>query len=431
MATNSEDEIVAVPEPAVQGLSEKRTMNENMQQKLGNILIIDDELGPRESIRIVLGGEYNCHLAQDGEEGIEVLKKTPMDLVVLDIKMPKIDGIETLKRIKEVDPEVMVVLLTGYGTLETAQKAIRLGAFDYLKKPFDIEELREVVKKGLEKKTEHEIEKAHVDDLEKVISKMKREMSNFDRMSKLGSLSAGIVHEMKNPLTVILGYTQMILSSVKQSSDSDSIKLSPKSMDYLNVIERETMHCADIAKNLLTVSRESSDEFVKTDMHEIIANTEVLIQPQCSVNQITVAKELADGPVYAQIIQSNVHDILLNLCMNAIYATSKGGQIRFRTVIADKRGTQLSDITEEERDYLDRQTNESFVAIEIHDTGCGIPEDSRSRIFEPFFSTKDGESGTGLGLPVSKEKAEKNSGNLSLVRTGPEGTTFRLLLPMA
>ncbi len=431
MAVYDEDEIAAAPVSEVQELSERRNMKENTEQKLGNVLIIDDELGPRESIRIVLGGEYNCHLAQDGEEGIEVLKQNPVDLVILDIKMPKIDGIETLRRIKEVNPDVMVVLLTGYGTLETAQKAIRLGAFDYLKKPFDIEELREVVRKGLEKKSEYETEKAHVDDLEKVISRMKQEMSNFDRMSKLGSISAGIVHEMKNPLTVILGYTQMILSSVKQSSDADGIRLSPKSMEYLNVIERETMHCADIAKKLLTVSRGSSDEFMRTDIHEIIANTEVLIQPQCSVNQISVEKELADGPVHTNAIQSNIHDILLNLCMNAIHATSKGGRVRFRTMIAGKQGTELSDITEEERDYLNRQTHESFVAIEVHDTGRGIPEEFRGRIFEPFFSTKDGESGTGLGLPVSKEKAEKNNGNLNLVRTGPEGTTFRLLLPTA
>ena len=153
-------------------------------------------------------------------------------------------------------------MMTGDASVDSALKALKRGAYDYLKKPFDIEELREVVRKGLEKKSDHETEKAHVDDLEKVISKMRREMSNFDRMSKFGSLSAGIVHEMKNPLTVILGYTQMILSSVKQSSDADGIKLSPKSMEYLNVIERETMHCADIAKKLLTVSRGSSDEFM-------------------------------------------------------------------------------------------------------------------------------------------------------------------------
>jgi len=402
----------------------------NIKATKGTILIIDDELSPRESIRMVLSGEHNCLLAEDGENGLELLEQNPIDLIILDIKMPGIDGIETLRRIRAVNPNVVVVLLTAYGTLGTAQNGIRLGAFDYLTKPFDIQELREVVRRGLEKKSRQESEKAHVDDLEKIIDRMQHEMSNFDRMSKLGSLSAGIVHEMKNPLTVILGYTQMILSSIKDGGNDDDVKLSGKSLQYLNVIEKETMHCADIARKLLTVSKASQDEFTKTDIHEIIDNTEVLIQPQCSINQITLKKELADGPIYSSVIQNNIHDILLNLCINAIHATGKSGLISLRSVVTDKLGNGLADITGEERRYLNQQISEKFVAIEVQDSGCGVPEELRERIFEPFFTTKEGQFGTGLGLSVSREKAEKNHGKLSLVHTGPKGTTFRLLLPI-
>ncbi len=406
-------------------------MNSNIEAKKGTILIIDDELGPRESIRTILGGEHNCLLAEDGLNGLELMKKNPIDLVILDIKMPGIDGIETLRRIKEINPDVVIVLLTAYGALGTAQKAIRLGAFDYLTKPFDIQEMRDVVKRGLEKKSRYETEKAHFDDLEKIIDRMQHEMSNFDRMSKLGSLSAGIVHEMKNPLTVILGYTQMILSSIKEDGNGEDMKLSGKSLHYLNVIEKETVHCADIARKLLAVSKASQDEFTQTDINEIISNTEVLIQPQCSINQITLKKELADGPIYSSVIESNIHDILLNLCINAIYATGKGGMIRLCSVVTDKLGNDLSDIAGEERKYLNEQSAEKFLAVEVQDSGCGVPEEHRERIFEPFFTTKEGQYGTGLGLSVSREKAERNYSKLSLVRTGPKGTTFRLLLPIA
>ena len=401
-------------------------MSEN---KKGSVLIIDDELGPRESIRIVLGGQHECVVAENGRHGLELLEKNPVDLVILDIKMPGIDGIETLRRIKEKRPDVMVVLLTGFGTLDTAQKAIRLGAFDYLKKPFDIDDLRDVVQKGLSRKFDQEAEKARVDDLERITDRMKNEMSNFDRMTKLGTLSAGIIHEMKNPLTVILGYTQMILAGVKQSTDGNELKLSEKSLKYLNVIEKETMRCADIAKKLLEVSKASKDTFAALDIREIIANTEVLIQPQCSVNQIFIRNEVPEAPLYANVIQSTIHDILLNLCFNAIQAMTNGGKIVISSAVVDRDGANLSDITAEEKEYMSRQSAEGYVSVAVEDAGAGIPDENIKKIFEPFFTTKDGETGTGLGLPLAKEKAKKNSGNLSLVRTGPGGTIFRLLLP--
>ena len=402
-----------------------------MEERKGNILVIDDELGPRESIRIVLSGEHNCTVAEGGEHGLRLLEETPVDLVILDIKMPGLDGIETLKRIRDKRPDVMVILLTGYGTLETAQEAIRFGALDYLKKPFDIQELRDVVRRGLKKKFDAENEQARYDGLEKLIDKMRGEMANFDRMSKLGTLSAGIVHEMKNPLTVILGYTQMILSTMKESEAEGDLKLSGKSAHYLGVIERETIHCAEIAKKLLSISKASAEEFNVEDLREILSNTEVLVAPQCSVNQISIEKIQPEEPLNANVIQSQIHDILLNLSINAIHAIGKDGKVTLRSVSTGKDLANLLEVSEEEREYVGGQSTERFAAIEVEDSGTGIPEEYRERIFEPFFTTKKGEAGTGLGLPVSKEKAEKNSGHLGLVRTGPQGTMFRLLLPLS
>jgi putative nucleotidyltransferase with HDIG domain len=116
------------------------------------ILIIDDELAPRESIRMVLKDRYDVSTASGAHEGLEMMSKNPVDLVVMDIKMPKMDGITALQEIKKRHPDTEVILLTAYASLDTARDAIRFGAFDYLIKPFDKDDILLVVEKGLEKK---------------------------------------------------------------------------------------------------------------------------------------------------------------------------------------------------------------------------------------------------------------------------------------
>jgi putative nucleotidyltransferase with HDIG domain len=116
------------------------------------ILIIDDELAPRESIRMVLKDKYAVTTASGAHEGLDMMSQRPVDLVVMDIKMPKMDGISALQQIKKKHPDTEVVLLTAYASLDTARDAIRFGAFDYLIKPFDKDNVLLVVEKGLKKR---------------------------------------------------------------------------------------------------------------------------------------------------------------------------------------------------------------------------------------------------------------------------------------
>jgi putative nucleotidyltransferase with HDIG domain len=118
----------------------------------GKILVIDDELAPRESIRMVLKDQYSVSTADGAYEGLDIMNQSPVDLVVMDIKMPKMDGITALQEIKKLHPDTEVVLLTAYASLETARDAIRFGAFDYLIKPFDKDNVLKVVEKGLAKR---------------------------------------------------------------------------------------------------------------------------------------------------------------------------------------------------------------------------------------------------------------------------------------
>ncbi len=124
-----------------------------MKKVKGKILIVEDEKSMREVLRMLLEGEhYGVTTAADGLEGLSCIEKDIYDLVISDMKMPKADGLAVLRKAKELSPETIVIMITAFGTTETAIEAMKLGAYDYISKPFNIDEIRLIVRKALEKK---------------------------------------------------------------------------------------------------------------------------------------------------------------------------------------------------------------------------------------------------------------------------------------
>jgi signal transduction histidine kinase len=393
------------------------------------ILIIDDELGPRESIRMSLESFYDCLAVDDGFKGLDALDVFHPDMLILDLRMPKIDGIEILRRVREKGSDVEVMLLTAYGSLKTAQRAIRYGVFDYLEKPFDLHELRATVARAIERRQKRQGIETRYDDMEQLLGRLKHDLSNFDRLARIGRLSAGIVHEMKNPLTVILGYTQILLGRLKKERAGEGVTLSEESARYLTIIEQETVRCTQIARQLLSYSAADRDSRQRTTLYELISNIQTLVQPQCSVNDVVLTAEPAEEPVLLEVSVGHMHDVLLNLCMNAFEAMGGPGTLAVIGRVVRRKAPELEDLTEAEERFLAGATAERFGAIEVRDNGPGIPPEVLPRIFEPFFTTKEAGEGTGLGLSLCKEHVEAHGGTINVVRTGPDGTTIRLLLP--
>ncbi|MEW6674942.1 MAG: response regulator [Nitrospirota bacterium] len=124
-----------------------------MENSKGKILIVEDEKSMRDVLQILLEGEnYTVMAASGGDDGLSCINKDTFDLVITDIKMPKVDGFEILKKVKEVSPDTPVIMITAFGTTESAFEAMKLGAYDYIHKPFKIDEIRLIVKKAIEKK---------------------------------------------------------------------------------------------------------------------------------------------------------------------------------------------------------------------------------------------------------------------------------------
>jgi DNA-binding NtrC family response regulator len=122
-----------------------------MGQK-GSILIVDDEVGPRESLRMILKPIYEIHTATNGDEALQVIQNENIDLVTLDLRMPGLSGIDVLREIKKIKADVEVIVITGYGTLTNAQEAIRYGAGDFISKPFNVADIIAIISKSFERR---------------------------------------------------------------------------------------------------------------------------------------------------------------------------------------------------------------------------------------------------------------------------------------
>src|SRR2546428_8793043 len=165
------------------------------KQEKPTLLIVDDEAGPRESLRIVFKDRYQCAVATCGREGIEFARNNRVDAAILDIKMPDISGVDVLRELKQIDPNIECVMLTGYETLETARAAVRHGAADYLNKPFDVFFVRELMEKCLARRQRKVATEETMKSLQKMNEDLSRALTQSDRAVAASLLSAGVIHE--------------------------------------------------------------------------------------------------------------------------------------------------------------------------------------------------------------------------------------------
>src|SRR6266513_554844 len=167
--------------------------------ELPQILVIDDDMGPRESLRMLLKPNYQVHTADCVEAGLKLLKEKQPDTIVMDIRMPGISGIEGLRQIREIDPHLSVIMLTGFGALETAKEALRLGANDYISKPFDAREMREVIGRNVERTRIQRIGVSAADEIQELNNRLLKELAQKERLASLGQASAEFVTTLEIP----------------------------------------------------------------------------------------------------------------------------------------------------------------------------------------------------------------------------------------
>jgi len=405
------------------------------------ILVVDDSLTIRMQIKELLEDKgLEVLLAEDGEKCLAVLEKEKPDVILLDVILPEMDGIEVCRRIKsdEALKEIPVLILTTVSDVENKVKGLNAGADDYVIKPFEAVELIARVNSILRTK-----EMLHQ------LKQTQSQLLQSEKMASVGQLAAGVAHEINNPTGFVhsnLGslnkYINKVLELFKRYDEGltsfknngneeivsfcEEIEELKKKLKIDFIIKdaqkiitdslQGTERIKKIVADLKDFSRIDQAEFNYADLNEGIENTLNVVSNELKY-KCTVEKDFGDLPkIYCNLGQLN--QVFVNLLVNAAHAIEEKGTIKLSTRYVNGQSTSTT-------------AKQNYIEVKIGDTGKGIPEETLKRIFEPFFTTKPVGKGTGLGLSIAYDiVVQKHQGEIVVDSRVDEGTTFTITLPM-
>ncbi len=404
------------------------------------ILLVDDDPVFRMTIKAMLKTGYDVKEVDSGEAAIDFLEHDNADLILLDLNMPGISGLQVLQHIsqKKKNSEIPVIFLSAADDNEAISSAFQSGAVDYLTKPVKKYELIARVNTHLELRHRQ----LHLEDMvaertaellkaNEELESAQTQLLQSEKMASIGQLAAGVAHEINNPV----GYVASNLVSLSQYMN-DIFSLVEKYEKYESSLDKSAL--AEIA-----VIKDDIDlDYLKSDINELLSETsdgisrvrEIVLSlkefSHVGENRWEIANihEGIDSTLnivhneikykavvtknYGQIediqcIPSQLNQVFMNFLVNAAHAIEDNGEINITT---SQQGDR--------------------VTIQISDNGCGIPKNKQAKIFDPFFTTKPVGKGTGLGLSLSYKIIEKHHGSIDLISEEGKGTTFIISLPV-
>lgn len=356
------------------------------------ILVIDDEETMRDSCtQILIRDGFQAETAENGTIGLEKIKETKPDLILVDLKMPGISGMEVLEKIEEIDPNIISVVITGYATVESAVDAMKVGAYDFLPKPFSPDQLRLIIRRGLEKRK-------LIMEAESLRKEKKLMEENFITL---------VSHQLRSPLVAIMQYYEVILSGIAGEVPEKLKEIIQKSKVRLEGL-------LNLITDWLDVARLDSGQIVEslqpTPLKKIIAKVIEDLKPLTREENISLKLGACSKNDIVRGSVETLEQVFVNLVTNAIrYNRPKG-----KVIVSIKE-------------------NGDYIAVEIQDTGIGIAKEHLPFIFDQFFRVKRGEDqkikGTGLGLSIAKKIVDAHEGSIQVSSELNKGSTFTVLLP--
>ena len=384
----------------------------------GRVLIIDDEKVILDLTAIILKNRgYQVLTAQSAAEGMQVIAREHPDLVLLDYMMPQMDGCTALKEIRRRFPEAYVIMFTGKGSESIAVDLMKAGAADYILKPFNNQDLVERIEQVLRLRTVELQNRALLSERERLLAEIadwnrelesrvqekgealqraQNEIVQSEKLATLGYLSAGMAHEIRNPLNSIALFVQLIKSGLDE----------PERLDYVDKILKEVDRIDGILGQLLDASKRPRYEISEVRVDRILENTLEAFDPQLKFKRIKVVTDLRCSLPSIKADPLEIEQIFTNLFLNSIQVMSEEGTL----------GVQLD-------------LDDDHIHLRVTDTGPGIPPENLPNIFDPFFTTTSG--GTGLGLAVVLRIVKTYKGKIEVEKSDASGTTFAVRLPLA
>ena len=365
------------------------------------ILLVDDESDIREILSLPLCDlGYRVSEAETGDQALEIFRKLQPAIVLTDIKMPGMDGIELLKKIKQENPETEVIMITGHGDMELAVRSLKNEATDFITKPINVDALEIAVQRAKDKIITREKLQEYTENLEKLIHE-KTELQSH--LASLGLMIASISHGIKGLMTGLDGGMYILNSGFTKKNQGqieegwELVKLMVERirkmvMDILFYAKERDLNYERI--NILTFAQEVAKE----------------LEPQMEVQHIEFIKNFNSIAGDFEVDGTYVHAALINIIGNAIDAC-KGDQT--------KKAAQIT--------FGIRDSKKNIV-FEISDNGMGMDPETLGKIFTPLFSSK-GKKGTGLGLFISNTIIEQHSGTISVKSTPGKGALFLIEIP--
>ncbi len=401
-----------------------------LPRRKGTLLVVDDEDGPRQSLRVIFKDDYEVLMANDGPSAIALAQANKVDVAVLDIRMAGMSGIEVLERLKFVDPTIEVVMMTAFETTDTIRQALRLRACDYINKPFDISTMRAAVAHAMQRRTlEGEIHN-NAEKLQELLNELQNQKLEEQMAHTRGEIYASIIHDINGPLTVISGFVQLLNQRIGTATqlECDDVEFVK---DRLKTITRQVTNCIEISRRYLSFLRRHSDDTPRVGVNQLLTDVGHLarVHPSRLNHQLTIHPLVEDMAV--RMNGTDVIQVLLNLTVNAFQCSPSPHDI----TIEGATLSQPLDLTQFKDGPQQRLLNvENFdnlaplLMMSVRDTGPGIPPEVLPKIFEPYFSTKGARQGTGLGLNIVQRLIKEARGALHVRTQVGLGTTFTVYL---
>ncbi|GBE05838.1 MAG TPA: response regulator [Nitrospirae bacterium] len=349
------------------------------------VLVADDEQVIRELFEKLLCRQgYVVNTAVDGVDALEKVKRSHYDMLILDLKMPRMNGMEVLYKTKELKKDFIIIIITGYATIETAKEAIKLGCFDYITKPFDAEYIDIVIKRAVEMHALAERKR-----------KLREQIRVAEKLNALAHMGAGVAHEVNTVLTGVKLFLEMLKPELSTMKKGRNITL------VLEEVER----AETLIRRFLTFSKPDKSEFLRSDINKVLNRSLELLKYRFKKQKIKVSNMSGRELPRIACDPAKIEEVFLNVISNSIDSMNKGGELVIRSEVSNGNA-----------------------AIVISDTGTGIPAENMPKLSDPFFTTRP--HGIGLGLSIVYRIIEDHKGTISVTSKKGKGTVVRVELPI-
>ena len=371
-----------------------------------SILLVDDEEGIRKVLGIALADlGYTVHPAENGVDALRIFKDKKPPIVLTDIKMPEMDGIELLRRLKKLSPDTEVIMITGHGDIDLAIKSVKYEATDFVTKPINDEVLEIALNRAQERIAMRRKLNDYTQNLEELVEDKTRKLVEAERLAAVGQTVAGLSHAIKN-ITGGLKGGAFVLEKGIELGDQKYL------LQGWEMIKGNVDKITNLSLDLLNYAKATDLDVQACDPNQPAQEVIDLMRPRAKEHGIDLVGDFSQDLDTCDLDSDLMCRCLLNLVTNAIDAC-----INTDPDALDKMVTVRT-----------KKTRGGGVEYQVLDNGCGMNSKIKQNIFKRFFSTK-GSAGTGIGLMITKKIIDEHDGQIEVESKEGSGSKFLIRIP--